>query len=94
MGWLLRLGGLGLKRLAWLRLVFVVADIVVVGIGRAEIVAVGVDRAADGFAPSVGAEGVDVFVLGNVDGLHQGLDHVGDGAREFGFYIAADHGGD
>jgi hypothetical protein len=28
---------------------------------------------ADGFAPSVGAVGVDVFVLGKVEGLDQGL---------------------
>lgn len=43
------------------------------------------DGIADGFAPAVGAEGVDVFVLGNVDGLKEGLHEVGDGASEFGF---------
>jgi hypothetical protein len=64
------------------------------GVGREEVVVVAVDGSADGFAPAVGVEGVDVFVLGEVDGLYQGLDHVGDGAGESGFYIAADHGGD
>jgi hypothetical protein len=49
---------------------------------------------ADGFAPDIGAEGVDVFILGNVDGLQESLGHVGDGAGGSGLYIAADHGGD
>ena len=53
-----------------------------------------VDGIADGFAPAVGAEGVGVFVLGDVDGLHESLDQVGDGVGGFGFYIAADNGGD
>ena len=57
------------------------------------VVVVGVDAVADGFAPAVGAEGVDVFVLGEVDGLHQGLGEIGDGAGEFGIYVAADDGG-
>lgn len=52
------------------------------------------DGIADGFAPAVGAEGVDVFVLGKVDGLHEGLHHVGDGAGETRFYLATDHCGD
>jgi len=55
---------------------------------------VAVDGGADGFAPAVSAEGVDVFVLGEADGLRQGLEHVGDGAGEFGFYFAADDGRD
>ena len=39
--------------------------------GRWEaVVVVGVDAVADRFAPAFGAEGVDVFVLGEVDGLH------------------------
>jgi hypothetical protein len=53
-----------------------------------------VDGVADGFAPGVRAEGVDVFVLGEVNGLHESLDQVGDGVGGFGFYIAADNGGD
>jgi len=64
------------------------------GVGREEVVVVVVDGIADGFAPAVGAEGVGVFVLGDVDGLHESLDQVGDGAGGFGFYIAADNGGD
>ena len=58
------------------------------------MVVVGVDGGADGFAPAFVSEGVDVFVLGEVDGLQLGLDHVGDGAGESGFYIAADYGRD
>ena len=58
------------------------------------MVVVAVDGGADGFAPAFGAEGVDVFVLGEVDGLQLGLEHVGDGASEPGLYIAADGGGD
>jgi hypothetical protein len=55
---------------------------------------VAVDGIADGFAPAVRAEGVDVFVLPDVDGLHESLGQVGDGAGGSGFYIAADYGGD
>ena len=33
-------------------------------------------------------------MLGDVDGLHESLGQVGDGAGGFGFYIAADYGGD
>ena len=64
------------------------------GSRREAVVEVGVDGGADRFAPAVGAEGVDVFVLGDADGLQEGLHHVGDGAGEFGFYFAADDGGD
>ncbi len=64
------------------------------GGGREEVVVVVVDGVADGLAPGVGAESVDVFVLGEVDGLHESLDQVGDGVGGFGFYIAADNGGD
>jgi len=64
------------------------------GGGREAVVVVGVDGMADGVAPAVGAEGVDVFVLGEADGLEERLRQVGDGAGGFGFYIAADDGGD
>ncbi len=40
------------------------------------------------------AEGVDVFLLGDVDGLQEGLGQVGDGAGGSGFYITAEDGGD
>jgi hypothetical protein len=36
-----------------------------------------VEGGANGFAPGVGAEGVDVFVLGEMNGLEEGLGHVG-----------------
>jgi hypothetical protein len=45
-------------------------------------------------APAVGAEGVDVFVLGHADGLQESLGQVGDGAGGSGFYIAAEGSGD
>jgi len=64
------------------------------GGGREEVVVVGVDGVANGFAPPVGAESVDVFVLREVDGLHESLGQVGDGVGGFGFYVAADNGGD
>jgi hypothetical protein len=94
LGWLLGLGGLGLARWGLVRFGFGVGGGIVVGVGREEIVVVAVDGVADGFAPAVGAEGVDVFVLGKVDGLQLGLEHVGDSAGESGFYVAADYGGD
>jgi len=53
-----------------------------------------VDGVADGLAPAVGAEGVDVFVLGHADGLQESLGQVGDGASGFGFYITAEDSGD
>jgi hypothetical protein len=53
-----------------------------------------VDGVVDGVAPAVGAEGFDVFVLGEADGLEKSLGEVGDGAGGFGFYVAADDGGE
>jgi hypothetical protein len=64
------------------------------GGGWEEVVVVEVDGIADAFAPAVGAESVDVFVFGEVDGLHEGLGQVGDGAGGSGLYLAADNGGD
>ena len=64
------------------------------GGGRVEVVGVAFDGIADGLAPAVGAESVDVFVLGDVDGLHESLGQVGNGAGGSGFYITADNGGD
>src|SRR5580658_4805016 len=58
------------------------------------VVLVVVDGGGDGLAPAVGAEGVDVFVLGEAEGLEEGLQHVGEGAGEARFYFAADGGGD
>jgi hypothetical protein len=62
--------------------------------GREAVDVVAVDGGADGFAPGIGAEGLAIFVLGNVDGLQESLGHVGDGAGDLGFDIAADDGGD
>jgi len=76
---------------------FVVGSILwigVVGVGWVEIVVVGGDGGADGFAPAVGAEGVDVFVLSETGGLEEGLEHVGYGAGYAGFEFATDYGGD
>jgi len=64
------------------------------GGGREAVVIVAVDGFADRFAPVAGVERVDVFVLGDLDGLQEGLGHVGDGASDLGLYIAADNGGD
>jgi len=64
------------------------------GDGRVEVVGVTFDGVADRLAPAVGAEGLAIFVLGDVDGLHESLGQVGDGAGGSGFYIAADNGGD
>ena len=50
-------GGAGLKAAATM------------GCGREEVVVVAVDGIADELAPAVGAEGVDIFLLGDVDGL-------------------------
>jgi hypothetical protein len=54
---------------------------------------IGVDGDAHGLAPGAGAEGVDVFVLGEVDGLEEGLCEVGQGGGGFGLELASGHGG-
>src|SRR5271163_2119438 len=64
------------------------------GGGREEVVVVAADGVADGFAPAVGVVGVDVLVLGDMDGLHESLSQVGNDAGGPGFYLAADNGGD
>ncbi len=65
-----------------------------VGLGMAGRAGVVVDGAADGLAPAVGTEGVDIFLLGDVDGLQESLRQVGGGAGGSGFYITADDCGD
>jgi len=45
-----------------------------------------------GFAPSVRAEGVDVFVLGYVQGLHERLAEIGERGGGFGFDLALGDG--
>jgi hypothetical protein len=67
------------------------------GFGRRGVVAVVevlVDGIADGFAPGVGAEGVDVLVLGEMDGLNEGLGEIGEGAGRAGLDVAASYAGD
>ena len=49
---------------------------------------------ADGAAPGVGAEGVDVFVLGEVDRLDQGLAEIGEGGGGLGFDVALSYSGE
>src|SRR5712692_8422951 len=58
-----------------------------------EVVEVLADGIADGFAPGVGAEGVDVLVLGKMDGLGESLGEIGEGAGGAGLDVAADDGG-
>jgi hypothetical protein len=53
--------------------------------GREAVVIVAGDGVADGFAPAVSAKGVDVFVLGEVDGLQLGLEHVATVRASLGF---------
>src|SRR5260370_42703847 len=90
----LSLGGLGLRLAGILRWWGAgLKAAATMGIGREEVVVVAVDGVADGAAPAFRAEGVDVFVLGEVEGLHESLGEVGDGVGGFGFCIAADNGG-
>jgi len=44
--------------------------------------------------PGIRAEGVDVFVLGDLDGLNHGLSEVGKGGGGFGFDMAFGDGGE
>jgi hypothetical protein len=46
------------------------------------------ERGTDSAAPSIGVEGVDVFVLGDGDGLEHGLSEVGECGGDFGFDLA------
>ena len=62
--------------------------------GRIAVGEVLVDGAADGIAPIVGAKGVDVFVLGEMDSLDEGLGQIGEGAGGARFYIAIEDGGE
>ncbi len=55
------------------------------GGGREAVVVVAFNGIADGSAPGIGAEGLTVFVLRDVDGLHESLRQVGDRVRGFGF---------
>ena len=52
------------------------------------------DGVADGIAPIGGAKGVDVFVLGKMDGLNEGLGEIGEGSGGAGLNIATSYAGD
>jgi len=49
---------------------------------------------ADGFAPVIRAEGIDVFALGEVQGLDERLAEIGEGGGCFGFHLALGDGGE
>jgi len=51
-------------------------------------------RGADGFAPGIRAEGVDVFVLGEVQGLDESLAEIGEGGGGFGLDLALGDSGE
>ncbi len=53
-----------------------------------------VDGVADGVAPIGGAKGVDVLVLGKMNGLGESLGQVGHGAGGTGLDVAASYAGD
>ncbi len=53
-----------------------------------------VEIVADGFAPGIGAEGVDVFVLGEVQGLHEGLAEIREGGGGFGLHLTLGDSGE
>jgi len=61
--------------------------------GGLEVVEVLADGIADGPAPRVGAEGVDVFLLGKMDGLGESLGETGEGAGGARLDVATDDGG-
>jgi len=49
---------------------------------------------ADAFAPGIGAECVDVFVLGEMQVLDEGLAEIGEGGGGFGFYLTLGYSGE
>jgi hypothetical protein len=59
-----------------------------------QVFAVFLDVRMHNVAPGVGAEGVDVFVLGELDGLQQGLAEIGEGCSGFGFDVSVGQGGE
>jgi hypothetical protein len=59
-----------------------------------EVVGVGIDGTSDSIAPTFGAESVDVFVLGEVDGLDQDLAEVSESRGGPGFDVTLSGGGE
>lgn len=52
------------------------------------------ETGADGFAPSLGAEGIAIFVLGDLDGFDQGLTKGSESCGGFGLDLALGDGRD
>jgi len=46
-----------------------------------------IERGADLSAPSVGVKGVDVFILGDGDGLEHGVGEIGECTGDFGLNL-------
>jgi len=63
------------------------------GGGREEIAVVASDGIADGPAPPVGLEGVDVLVLSKMDGLEEGLGEISEGAGGARLDVTAGYAG-
>ena len=81
-------------RWVWLGMLGHYTGLRIGGRGRIAVGKVLVDPVADGIAPIVGAKGVNVFVLGEMDGLDKGLGEIGEGAGGARFYIAMEDGGE
>ena len=61
----------------------------VFGRGLSQIILILLDVGKDKLAPGVRAKGVDVFVLGNLNGLEERLGKIGKGSGGAGFDLAA-----
>ncbi len=61
--------------------------------GGVAVIEVLADGIADGLAPGVGAEGIGVLILGEMDGLDESLGEIGEGAGGSRLNVAADDGG-
>lgn len=53
------------------------------------MIAIFFDVRMDDAAPAVGAEGIDVFVLGKMDGLQESLAEIGERSGGFGLELSA-----
>ncbi len=62
--------------------------------GGVPVIEVLADGIADGPAPGIGAESVDVLVLGKMDGLDEGLGEIGEGAGGARLDVTAGYAGD
>jgi hypothetical protein len=71
-----------------------VGGIVLVFVRREFVIVVGLNGIGDGFAPSIGAKGADVLMLGELDRLEHGLGEIGKGRSGFGLIAALGDGGE